>query len=1610
MLSTWISGLSIVLVPWASGYQYYVAATITPPSGTSNLSNLTNITVTTTLGSGSAAVVQDQTVIAGPFVIGTGVTLKSGVINTLDPSQGAITYGVSFQGSNADNATSTVYSTTVTITPPSISSLSASEYNYPSSRVADQQRGITTSVGVAGTMSNNPAGSGACLAVAWIYYDLGDSLGQRWIYLGPQSITGNGSFSFQVSGIWVSLLATQSATVKTFPGFVPDGSPIPSSGTASSSFTFLGPQIPTSGGAWITGANFTGLSSHLKYFSTGGGNFVFQFGTLAYSAKFVEIADLKSTRCWVQNGFWSGSTWTADPSDSADKPFCDAEQTASDSNNLVTVSGDAVTVTPRVPWSVRPSAYAYPHVRIHIDADSASTGFTVQASFSGQTPPTSDIVFSSDGKYAYLLPSVAAAIASGAVPWDSTTYDTSLAVASNKLGVSYGSSHIGYFGGITMAGDILPSVANAVNCGNGLFPWLNLVASVVSGTKYGFAAIAAPGLSSAGGSIIYMDSTTHTLRVSQNGSAYMDLVGGGSVTSILPGTGVSISGTSVVTISIGQDVSTTAAPSFHGLTATADIVPSVANSINCGTGLFPWLNVVASLVSGITVKTSNLMVTAESAPSVSASGQSLIYMDSTSNKLRVSQNGAAFVDLLGGGSVTSIIPGTGVTVSGSGAVTVSIGQDVSTTATPSFAGLTATAAIVPSTANAINLGNGLFPWLNVVASVVSVSSTLSSPSLTLSEAAAPSLPPSGKSLIYADSTTHKLRASQNGGAFVDLIPATIVTSVSQGTGVTVTGTSAVTISIGQDVSTTAAPSFHGITATADVTPSVANSISLGTGLLPWLNVVASTVSAVSLSGATLTLAEESSPSLPPSGKSLIYADSSTHKLRASLNGAAFVDLSVGGVSSVTGSGAGINVSPTTGAVIVSNTGVTSLSQGTGVTISSATGAATISIGQDVSTTATPQFVGMRSTSDVVPAVANSVNLGTGLLPWLNVVAATVSAGSLKGTSVLFSEISAPSLPSSGQSLIYADSSTHKLRVSLSGAAFVDLVSNVTSITQGTGVTISGTGALTISIGQNVATSAAPAFAGMTLSGDLVPSVANTVNLGNGLFPWSNVVARTLSGGSAQLGVLYPQSQGSSPATPSAGYAGFGHKSGSVFWYYNPSSASWGNVDFSASAGISSVVGTNPGISVSTASGVATVSNTGVISLAGLGGVVQMAGSPSVTVTPSALPTPTITISIGQSVATSAFVTFGGVTVTGSVWNSIQTTGGMRSAAVIQCGPLSTSDQSGSIGGTVFLQGQGNGICSIALDAYDPSGSDPSGFTPTVAAIVGRRIAGSVGVYSQILSGQAIFTFGGRGSYAGGGFGSGVTSSNSAAITFQASENWTQIANGADIAFATVANGSAPGSRLNRMYIRNSGVVEVISIATTPVAPASGFSALVPKSGSQWQYFNTSTLTWGTVDFAASGGSVNINGFTGPFSFGGTNGVQVSAVSPGTFTIGLNTAASITCAGVISTTGNSSFGNVALLFGGILQWGPSSSANLNSSGGANFTSAVTITSGNLTLSGSGATVNVPNVLASLVSASSQIAVNAGGAFFAAGFQGVSGVSVLCNDGVFRNVRGGIICTA
>jgi len=433
------------------------------------------------------------------------------------------------------------------------------------------------------------------------------------------------------------------------------------------------------------------------------------------------------------------------------------------------------------------------------------------------------------------------------------------------------------------------------------------------------------GLSGSGQGRLYFDSSSNKFRVSENGGSYVDLLAATGVTSITGTTNqvTASASTGAVTLSLPQNIHSGATPTFSTLTisSSASNAISVTGSVSAAgfAASGSATNQIQAASGGVTAKylvgTTSFTLTGDSSANagLSSSGQGRLYFDSSSNKFRVSENGGSYVDLIAATGVTSIT-GTSNQVSASastGAVTLSLPQNIHTSATPTFSTLT----ISSSASNAISVTGSVsaagFAASGSATNQIQCSSGgvtakylvgTTSFTLTGDSSANAGLSSSGQGRIYFDSSSNKFRVSQNGGAYVDLIDAVGVTSLT-GTTNQVTAsasTGAVTLSLPQNIHTGATPTFSTLTISSsasnaiNVTGSVAAAgYSASGSATNQIQCSSGGVTAKYLIGTTsLTLTGETSANagLSSSGQGRLYFDSSSNKFRVSQHGGAYVDL------------------------------------------------------------------------------------------------------------------------------------------------------------------------------------------------------------------------------------------------------------------------------------------------------------------------------------------------------------------------------------------------------------------------------------------------------------------------------------------------------------------------------------------------------------------------------------------------------------------------------------------------------------------------------------------------------------------------------------------------
>jgi hypothetical protein len=161
--------------------------------------------------------------------------------------------------------------------------------------------------------------------------------------------------------------------------------------------------------------------------------------------------------------------------------------------------------------------------------------------------------------------------------------------------------------------------------------------------------------------------------------------------------------------------------------------------------------------------------------------------------------------------------------------------------------------------------------------------------------------------------------------------------------------------------------------------------------------------------------------------------------------------------------------------------------------------------------------------------------------------------------------------------------------------------------------------------------------------------------------------------------------------------------------------------------------------------------------------------------------------------------------------------------------------------------------NIILDQYGP----PTGNV----GLVTRSARGTPSSPTATQSGDLLGGLGGRG-YGATGF----TAGSSSQILMQATENWSDTANGSSMMFYTVPNGSAYSSKVQRMTIGNDGTVTINILGTGPVLSTAG----VLSNGTI--VLSSSSYVSGTLP-NTNGGTGTSTAFTqGSVVFAGTSGV------------------------------------------------------------------------------------------------------------------------------------------
>jgi hypothetical protein len=705
----------------------------------------------------------------------------------------------------------------------------------------------------------------------------------------------------------------------------------------------------------------------------------------------------------------------------------------------------------------------------------------------------------------------------------------------------------------------------------------------------------APPVSSAGQSRLYMDSTTHTVKMSQNGGAYVALGtgGGGGGTPGSPDKSVQFNlagvfggdGDFTWDTSSGSGVLTVG---HAGSTAGINVLSTQTNSVQ-------------TLFGGVTAKylitTDSVFFIEEAAPALSSAGQTRLYMDSTSHILKASVNGGAYVPVISAGSVAG--SNTQVQFNNSGAFGAS--------ADFTWASPTLTLGNASGGINVLSTGTNAVQAIN---GGVTAKYLITPDSLFFVEEAAPALSSAGQTRFYMDSSSHTMKVSQNGAAYVSLVATASVAGSDKQVQYNNSGAFGASADFAWD--------------------NAAHSLTLGNAA-GGLNVLSTGTNAIqaALGGVTakylitpaeLVFVEEAAPSLSIATQTRFYMDSTSHVMMVSMNGAAYVPVVASG--SVAGS---------TTQVQYNNAGAF----GASADFTWDNSAHSLTLGN-------------------VAGGLNVISNGTNAIQAVN--GGVTAKFLITSDSVFFIQEAAPALSSAGQSRLYMDSTTHTVLISQNGGAYVALVGAGSVAGSNTQVQYNASGAFGASSDFTWDNSGHTLALNNAAGGlNVLSSGTNAVQAVNGgvtskwhiatdsyFFIEESAPAVSASG---QSRLYMDSSTHKVRISQNAGAYADLVTSASVVTSLTAStginvSASTGAITIT-NIGVTSLNGNTGAVTISAGSGISvgagpTVSNTGVLSVQGSTGSVTLVAGTGVSIAG-------LTISIGQAVSTSSNVTFANVT-------------------------------------------------------------------------------------------------------------------------------------------------------------------------------------------------------------------------------------------------------------------------------------------------------------------------------------------------------------------------------
>lgn len=454
---------------------------------------------------------------------------------------------------------------------------------------------------------------------------------------------------------------------------------------------------------------------------------------------------------------------------------------------------------------------------------------------------------------------------------------------------------------------------------------------------------------------------------------------------------------------------------------------------------------------------------------------------------------------------------------------------------------------------------------------------------------------------------------------------------------------------------------------------------------------------------------------------------------------------------------------------------------------------------------------------------------------------------------------------------YDDSGTPQWRE----VDFGSVGAGVTSITGTTNqvVASASTGAVTLSLPQDIHTGAGPTFATLAISSaatnavDVVGSVTAKGFIADDATPSYNAIQTSAgSGFYSTAGITldtaaYLKTLASSPADPSTGYGAISHKSAATYRYWN--GTAWADIDFSTAAGVTSITGT--------ANQVIASASTGAVTLSLPQSIHTGAGPTFATLVLSSAATNALLLASGS-------VTAVGLIATGAAYNTIQATAGgvyvglgVTTDQALYPKTLASNPNDPAAGyggfshksGVTYRYWNGTAWADVNLSSVGGGVTALNTLTGsvTLAGTSNQITLTPVGNTITFSTPQSIHT--------------AATPTFSTLALSSAATNALLLSSGSVTAVGLIATGAAYNTiqtTTGGLYVGLGVTLDQAlypkTLASTPNNPSAGYGGLSHKATSTYRFWNGSA--WFDVDLATAGGVTSLNSLTGALSIVGTS--------------------------------------------------------------------------------------------------------------------------------------------